>query len=181
MNAKTRRAPKIHGVNEARIRDAFQIIWWLQLGFQHGARKGASKAAAFSGFLALIWWVEFPLLLGSIALSIGRRNVRYYMSVDSVIAVRSSRKGWHIENHSSRCPGSGQGAQLRQMIMPQLAAVADNHGITIMATAANKTLASVYSRDSPGLEDVGRAFPRGRRMRRLPESAYPVHPIHLAP
>lgn len=168
MNAKTRRAPKIHGVNEARIRDAFQIIWWLQIGFQHGARKGASTAAAFSSFLALIWWLEFPLLLGSTALSICRRNVRYYMSDDAVIAVRSSRKGWHIENHSSRRPGSGQGAQLRKMIMPQLAAAADSHGITIMATAANKMLAAAYSRDFPGLEDVGRALPRGRRMRRLP-------------
>jgi hypothetical protein len=50
-------------------------------------------------------------------------------------------------------------------------------------TAANEQVASTYQREFPGLVDLGRGFPRGRRLCREPQAptASPVQLTHDKP
>jgi len=52
--------------------------------------------------------------------------------------------------------------------LTELREAADATGIPIYTTAANERLGTECSAELPGLVDVGRGYPRGRKMRREP-------------
>ena len=165
---QTQRPPTIAGLPEPRTIDTWRITWWNQIGYLHGARRGHGAGRAFSAVLAIMWWFSLPLLLVVQHGLNRRRSVRYYMSPtkDAVLAVAASRKGWAVQDHVAERPGTGQGRALRALVLPELTKAADAAGMRISATAANKTLAMQYAAELPGLVDVGRGIPRGRKMQR---------------
>ncbi|MBX9244647.1 hypothetical protein ICW40_07465 [Actinotalea ferrariae] len=157
--------------------DCLRIVWWAQLGYLHGARRGRLAGRLASGFLALMWWPTLPLLVIAQALLLARPRARYYMSPqrDAVIAVVASSDAWEIGEHLSAHPGHGRGRALRELMTAPVLAAADTTGIDVRANAATAELARRYITDIPGLVDVGRAFPRGRRLLRgaRPDPAAP--------
>lgn len=86
---------------------------------------------------------------------------------NAVIAISATRKGWHVSDHASAGPGTGQGKRLRAALLPHLTEYARNNPIAIHATAANAKLAAIYATELPGLKGVGvgAGFPRGRKLR----------------
>lgn len=164
------RPPPVPGLPTASWRDAPRLTWWAQRGFLHGASRGSSGSRAFSAFLAVAWAPCTPILLVGQAWAIRRPRTRYYLSPnrDAVMAVVARHNGWHVQEHSSAVPGTGRGRALRQLLVPALLAAADHEGVTVHATAANRTLAGQYAHELPGLVDVGRGTIRGRRLQRPP-------------
>jgi hypothetical protein len=164
------RPPAIPGAPAARPVDALRLVWWLERGLLHGARHGRGAGRALSAFAAALWWPTAPVLLPIQAALITSHRTRYYMTPqrDAVLAVIATRRGWKVENHATARPGTGQGRALRALVIPALLVVADNHHVPILATAANDNLAAMYAAELPGLVDVGRGVPRGRRLRRRP-------------
>ena len=71
------------------------LVWWLQVGFLHGATKGRPGARLLSGILWLGWWPAFPLLVIVQACLLSSRRSRYYLSPDrdAVLAIRATRQG----------------------------------------------------------------------------------------
>lgn len=167
-----RRPPAIEGAPAPRAVDVARIVWWSQLGYLHGARHGHGAGRALSALLALLWWpFAVPLLLPVQAVLVARRGARYYMSPerDAVLAVAATGTGWHIEDHATARPGTGRGRALRALVLLELYAAADGAGVPIYATAATARLAAGYTAEHPELVDVGRGYPRGRRVRREPQ------------
>lgn len=124
----------------------------------------------FSAFLAIMWWPAVPVGAAVQAYLLRRPAARYYISPerDAVLAVVATAEGWHVEDHIAARPGTGRGKALRTLVMPELRDRADADGIAIYTTAANERLARQYEDELPGLVDVGRGNPRGRKMRREP-------------
>lgn len=171
---RTTRPPAVQGVPAPRLADVARIVWWSQLGYLHGARHGHGAGRALSALLALLWWpFAVPLLLPAQAALVARRSARYYMSPerDAVLAVAATGKGWHIEDHATARPGTGRGRALRTVVLPELYEAADGARVAVYATAATAALAANYTAEYPQLVDVGRGYPRGRRMRREPQPA----------
>ena len=139
-------------------------------GYEHGIWAGRGAGRAFSAVLAILWWPALPLSLPVQLVLLRRRRARYYISPsrDAVLAVVATGRGWHVEDHASARPGTGQGRALRAYVLPELTAAADAAGIPIYTTAANEHLAQQYAEELPGLVDVGRGRPRGRRLHRPP-------------
>lgn len=166
----TPRPPLVAGALEAHLGDVPRILWWSQRGFLHGARHGHGAGRVASVLLALMWWPMFPLLMVVQAFLVSRRSARYYMSQerDAVLAIVSSADGWHVSDHIAARPGTGRGMALRELLLPELLAAADDAGIYVHATAATKRLATAYKAGLPDLEDVGRGWPRGRKLIRKP-------------
>lgn len=167
------RPPEVHGLLEARWWDAPRLTWWAERGFLHGATRGNVIARAFSAFLAVTWVPGVPVLVLGQTWALRRRTARYYLSPnqDAVLAVVARRDGWHVQEHTSRAPGTGRGRALRQLLIPGLLAAADDQGVTVHTTAANRTLAQQYASELPDLVDIGRGTWRGRRLQRVPEPA----------
>lgn len=167
---RTPAPPVVQGAPAARLRDALRIVWWSQRGYRHGAAHGHPAARALSALLWCVSWVVFPLsVLIQLAL-LGRRRARYYMTPtgDAVLAITATAKGWQVADHLCARPGTGQGRPLRDLVLPPVRVFADETGTMLYLTAVNKKMARTYAADLPGLHDVGRAWPRGRRMRREP-------------
>lgn len=165
------RPPAIEGVPAPRVVDVVRMVWWSQLGYRHGARHGRGAGRVLSAWLMLWWWpVAVPLLLPVQAALVRRRGARYYMSPerDAVLAVVATGKGWHVEDHATARPGTGRGRALRALVLPELCQAADAGRVPIYTTAATAALAAGYASEHPELVDVGRGWPRGRRMRREP-------------
>jgi len=164
--------PAVEGVSRARPVDAPRLLWWSQTGLRHGMGKGHWGARTLSGLLWFGWWPAFPLVAIVQAVRLGRQDIRYYLSRegDAVLAIRVTRTGWKVEDHLSAQPGTGAGARLRRQLLPALTAAADAAGVPIHATAASTELAAQYTHELPGLVDVDRGWPRGRRLRRDPEA-----------
>ena len=96
---------------------------------------------------------------------------------DAVLGVVATNKGWHVTDHVTTRTGTGRGRPLRALVLPELRAAADAAGIPIYTTAAHERLAAEYSAELPGLVDVGRARPRGRKLRRVcPRGSASDHP-----
>lgn len=117
-----------------------------------------------------MWWPAVPLSVPVQLALLARRRARYYMSPSrqAVLAVVATKHGWHVEDHAAARPGTGQGRALRARVLPELTAAADAGGVPIYTTAANRHLAQQYATELSGLVDVGRGWPRGRRMHRAP-------------
>ena len=171
---RTPRPPEVDSLPTPRAGDVVRLVWWLQVGFRHGIAGGSSGGSAggrlLSGVLWLGWWPTFPLLVIVQALLLGSRRSRYYLSPDreAVLAIRATRWGWLVQDHQSRRPGTGAGRALRAQLMPALVDAADRESVAIYTTAANPRLATLYTAELPGLVDVGRGWPRGRRLHRAP-------------
>lgn len=148
-----------------------QRLWrWNQRGYRHGTTKGSWVRRRVAGALFLGWWAMAPAMLALQFWMTARRSTRYYCDPadTTVLAITGHRNHWSIGDHASAKPGSQQGRRLRQLLLPTLTAYADAHGIAITANAAVPALVTRYAEDLPGLHDVGRALPRGRKMRREP-------------
>lgn len=173
MTEHAPRPPLVDGVPEPRSVDALRIVWWSQRGYRHGARHGRGTGRAFSAFLAVMWWLVIPMSIAVQAYLLSRRAARYYLSPahDAVLAIVATAAGWHVEDHVASWPGTGRGKVLRALVLPELRAAADAAGIPIYTTAATERLAAEYSDELPGLVEVGRGWPRGRKMRRDPQPA----------
>lgn len=167
---KNKRPPAVEGISTAGVSDAARLLWWGQKGFQHGATRGSIPGRAVGTVCAAMWWPMWPLLWVMQARAITRRATRYYLSPDgdATLSVGAKRGRWVIGDHLSARPGAGCGRALRVLLLPVLGVVADREGVVVEATAANTRLAEVYRADVPGLEVVGRGFPRGVRLRRAP-------------
>lgn len=173
MSSIAERPPTVPGLSEPGARYALRLLWWSQRGYWHGARHGRRAGRAFSAVLAILWWPAAPIGAIVQAYLLSRPAARYYLSPerDAVLAVVATGEGWHVEDHIAERPGTGRGKALRTLVLPALRARADAAGITIYTTAANERLGRQYAEELPGLVDVGRGNPRGRKMRREPSTA----------
>jgi hypothetical protein len=156
------------------VADYLKPTWWFWRASVHEACRGRGAARLFTAAQAVIWVPLSPVLTVARTLWVlcRTRRTRYYVSPegDAVLGVTVRSDGWHIADHISARPGSGQGRALRDLVRGPLLAEADRQGVTIHVTAANKKLAARYAQELPGLVDVGQAFPRGRWLRRLPNT-----------
>lgn len=160
------RPPTVAGTVPLRWIDGLRILGWTEIGYIHAAVRGSVVAGLFS----MAWVLSIPVLLLAQPFIVARRNARYYMTPerDAVLAVVTTKDGWKIDDHLSATPATGQGAVLRAILLTDLVTTADHHQLTIHATAAHPKLMARYITDLPGLVDVGRAWPRGRKLRRQP-------------
>lgn len=175
-NKRAPRPPLVDGVLIPRpVVDAVRLTWWMQRGFLHGARRGHGASRALSAYLAAAWWVMTPVLIPAQSYLLTRRHARYYMSPsrDAVLGIVATSAGWHVEDHAAARPGTGRGRALRALVLPKLLAAADAAGVAIHTTAVDPRLAVSYSAELPGLDDVGRGYPRGRKLRRKPNNREP--------
>jgi hypothetical protein len=157
--------------------DGFRITWW----FGHSFRLVAAKSQGFAKVYAAAFYVLSVALCIVLAMPaawyllwvLRRHSTRFYMTPehDAVLAVVATRNGWVLKDHASARPGSGRGRALRDVVLPELVRAADAGRIAVRLTAAHEDLARVYASEVPGLVDTGPAFPRGRKMRREPQTA----------
>lgn len=159
------------GVVLAGIADAPRIATWILRGWLHGATRGPWGGRVVSALCAAVGTPLWPLLAALVAAQTGTwGRSRLYLDPErrAVLGVTATRAGWRIDNHAARHPGRGDGKMLRARLLPALTAEADRLGVPVVLNAATPVLAARYRAEVPGLEDAGRAFPRGRRMHRLP-------------
>jgi len=167
----SRRPPPVVGCSAATFGRCLLLFRWGLLGVSYGMKRGPWPGRVVSAVLLVILWVFAPALLAAQFYAVARPWTRYYSSPtgDAVLAVIGHRGRWAIADHLSSAPGTGQGCVLREVLLPVLVAYADHHQLAIITTtAAAPALAEQYATALPGLRDVGRGFPRGRRMRREP-------------
>lgn len=164
--------PTVPGTLPPRLRDVPRMVWWSERGYVHGIRRGTTAERILSLVLALLWWPAYFLSLVVQLVAVGWPASRYYMTLDrdAVIAViGTNRHCWIVFDHMSARPGGGSGRDLRRAVLAMLCEAADEQGIVIQTIAANGRLAEIYRTDLPGLSFVGKALPRGKRMRREPD------------
>lgn len=170
------RPPDVLGVGRPRPRDCWQLSWWTGRGLLHGAGHGSLLDRCIA-VVALFGWLMgwFWLLPAIHRHRLGRPDLIWYGSphedhtVWSVKAtVTDGQTTWAFADHVSAHPGQRLGEALRAKVRPALLAAADANGVTITATAGSAKLARRYQDETPGLKDVGRALPRGRRLVRRP-------------
>lgn len=164
------RPPAVDGAPGPRLRDALKFVWWAERGYLYGAIHGVGAGRVFSAWLALCWWPALPLSIPVQFALMARPMARYYLTPerDAVLAVVARAGGWEIAEHASARPGSHRGEALHSLIEPHLFAAADAGSVWIVMTAASQKLAAAYMAALPGLENIGRGFPRGRRLSRRP-------------
>lgn len=167
------RPPAVPGVLTADPRLAVTLLRWLRTGYLYTARRTKSPwpARALAWYLAAAWWPLWPILYAVQWCLLARPSARYYLSADrtSILAITGKRADvWNLEDHASCQPGEGHGERLRDQLIPPLSTVCDEAGITLTCATAVPELAALYQQAIPGLHDIGRAFPRGRKLRRDP-------------
>lgn len=155
--------------------DGWRTATWFIRGLAYGARNARRRRdRAFSGFLLIPAGFLFPVAVLTQWRLIARPAVRYYFAPDkcAVIAIRCARDGWDLADHSSRHPkNTPEAAQLRRTVIDELLPFVDDHQITLHAVAAVDALAELYMKEIPGLRRVGRAWPRGIKLRRDPNQS----------
>lgn len=154
----------------ARLRDAPLLAAWQVRGWAHGATRGPWRGRAVATTCLGAGVPLFALLVALMAVQVASRRSRLYLDPGrtAVLGVTATRHGWRIENHAARYPGTDAGVRLREVLTPRLLGAADRHGVAIYLDATAPALAHRYAREFDGLEDVGPAPLRGRRMRRPP-------------
>lgn len=165
--------PSIPGIPEARIRDGARIWAWTAGGLLYGMLHGPFLGRLGSSVLAVLWIAAAPLGIVLQSAMIGRPWARYYLipEKDAVLGIVARADGWEVTDHVASAPGKGRGAALRTRLLPELTARADALQVPVYANAATKGLADRYRVEVPGMDDVGRAWPRGRKLRRKPNGA----------
>lgn len=149
------RPPVIEGVREARPADHIRALLWMMRGFMHEWKKSGPSV-----LLALLLFGWLPSLPLTIPIAISRtwaRRSRYYTTSNAILGVTAQRNGteWVLENHSSAHPGSGQGQNLRNLVIPALIGAVDAAGIQITVTTRSQHLARGYARDLGARATVG--------------------------
>ena len=184
----TARPPLVAGVETASWWVARRFTWWSIRGFAYSMRKKGIPLGTriFSGIMGAITTAPYPIFV--LIMDQPSRAARIYMTCDDgrpTATLRvTARPGnvWSIADHRSRTPGSnGYGRALRNKLLGALRDEADRRGITIKTIAASKGLAEIYKRELDGLEDVGWAIPRGRKLRRLPRPTRRPNHFAVAP
>jgi hypothetical protein len=175
--------PSVSGVRAATPADAGTIAWWTLRSVMH-RRPLWFKVLIFGVLpLALLLLNPWSLLFVSALTLAGtfgwqwvalttRLEVAAIYCPDgrplASVSVRRGRRAWHPGTHLARTIGVGHGAALRALVVPALLDQADALGVALVATAASESLARRYAADVPGLVDVGKGRPFGRKLRRDP-------------
>lgn len=141
----------------------------------------SAVALAIQGYdmwagILLVACVAAPVVVAMVypVLRLIPRTTIYWSADNSALLVvvmsgRRKRPVWRLSDHISARPRTGSGKRLRDSLYRPLMEAADRAGVTIRANAADDRLAQVYSNELPGLVDVGRAWPRGRKLERQPQ------------
>lgn len=166
------RLPAIDGTVEPRFVDVVRMPIWAIRGWWHQVlhrRQLASRI--FCLVLVVTGTLMMPLLVLVQLWFVHRPATRYYMSQqrDAVLGFTATRGGWCGSDHAVQHIGAGQGHALRQHISGPIREHLDQHQLRLTMTAANDQVAAIYQREFPGLVDLGRGFPRGRRLCREPQ------------
>lgn len=153
------------------------------MAYVHTMRRGSGwwPGAGLIAFLGTT--VLAPIVYVAFALDLRLGRTRYYFSPsrDADLSISVSKHGWRVGNRLSARPGEGQGRALRAIVLPELVSFAEDHRITVFATAATQHLADMYSREIPGLVDIGRHPLRGRGTRRDPNVIARIGPEFPGP
>ena len=168
------------GVESARPRDAWRLTWWTLRGWAEalGSNSVPPLARARLVILTLTGFMCYPLaVLIKASLILSSRRATYLTTARDVTAAVVAKKNrqWQLEDHS-RAQGA-RGQDLRDLVFPVLTQAADRDHVTITMTAASSRLAEIYCAEMLGLEAIGRAFPFGVKLQRLPS---PPHPEDVA-
>lgn len=170
VTSMTQLPPDVPGVLTAGPDMAGTMLRWSRAGYRYTVSRASSPRAAriVARCILAIWWPSWPLLYVVQRLLLRRRRARYYLSTDktAILAVVASKGTWVIEDHLSCEPGGGHGKRLRDVLVPSLLADGDQRGVAVELATVIPELAALYSQAVPGLDDVGRAWPRGRKLRR---------------
>lgn len=154
--------------------------WWHQVAHR---RQLASRT--FCLFLVVAGVRMMPVLVLVQLWFVYRPATRDYMSPqrDAILGFTVSQAGCRGDDHAVQHIGAGQGHALRQWISGPICEHLDRHQLRLTMTAANDQVAEIYQREFPGLVDLGRGFPRGRRLCREPQAptASPVQVTHDTP
>lgn len=166
------RLPAIDGTVEPRFVDVVRMPAWAVRGWWHQVlhrRQLASRI--FCLLLVVAGTVMMPLLVLVQLWFVHRPASRYYMSQqrDAILGFTATRGGWCGSDHAVQHIGAGQGQALRQLVSGPVREHLDGYQLRLTMTAANDQVAAIYQREFPGLVDLGRGFPRGRRLRRDPQ------------
>jgi len=184
------RPPEIAAAPPPRVRDWIRGTGWLGRMYVHELKKSRGVVAKTAATVQLGGYgISSPILLGlaPVVPWLKRKSTRYYMTParDARLGITAKADGWHFADHLSSRPGEKKGEALRDLIRGPLLAEADRLGVVIHLTAANDKVAGIYNRELPGLVDVGRGFPRGRRLERrpgaTPQPAVATGPAAAAP
>lgn len=161
---------ELPGTVNARLLDAPRIAAWQLRGWAHGAVHGPWRGRVVSSVCLLVGTPLWPLLAALVAVQAATPGVRLYLDPErtAVLGVATTSTGWRLENHATGRPGTGVGARLRALVIPELLDAADRHKVAVYLDASAPALARAYKRELPGLQDEGPAHLRGRRLRRSP-------------
>lgn len=161
---------ELPGTVNARLRDAPRIAAWQWRGWAHGAVRGPWRGRAVSAVCLVAGTPLWPLLAALVAVQAALPGVRLYLDPErtAVLGIATTSTGWRLENHSTGRPGTGAGARLRALVIPELLNAADRHGVAVYLDASAPALARAYMRELPGLRDERPALLRGRRLSRPP-------------
>lgn len=167
----TPRPPVVPGTISPRARDAGRLALWSLRGWLYGTTRGPWRGRIISGLLVLTGSTLFPLLVVLTAAHNARPSVRAYMDPArrAVLGVTVTPSGWRIDNHAAAHPGTGAGAALRALVLPDLLGMATATGTTIRLDASAPALARAYKRELPGLSETGPAVLRGSALLWRPE------------
>ncbi len=164
--------PDVPGTRPPGPGDAVRLTRWFRSGIRYSLRKATSWRTR--AYLRLLLTLSGPLWILIVCLKwveLRRPGRRYYFSLDdtAVLAFQVRRDGdWVLEDHDSQSPGTGQGLALRNLVRPQLTESLDAGGRGLHITAADVRLAAAYLAETPGMIDLGPAWPRGRQLFRPP-------------
>ncbi|GEL47144.1 hypothetical protein CHO01_22600 [Cellulomonas hominis] len=117
-------------------------------------------------------WIALSVATGLKVFVIHSQGGRFAAS----IGLLRTRRGWLIDDHTAARPGSNQGAALRSLLGPALAADADSKGVTILTRAATAKLSERYAGSLPGLHRAPGQERRKRGIRMVREPSAPVSP-----
>lgn len=134
------------------IAAALWIAWLVgnPMGLSEATRD-AVTVAAWTTLLLAVALVLTPIAMYLIPESIGLTTTYFTESGDAMLVILRAGRSWRISNHCALEPGSGQGEQLRKVLLPSLARYVDYRGITLRLTAGNARLAAKYAHEIPGL------------------------------
>lgn len=170
--ARAPRPPIVYELPPPRpVRDGIRVTWWLVRGFAHASarRKSPTRERAVAAALTLMT-VALVGVLAAVQVLVFAvdKCSRHYMSAerDAVLSIRASRRVWSVAGHAAARPGTGSGAGLRRIILPELLVAADDARVELHAVAASNGLRDQYAAEVPGLVSRGPAWPRGWHMHR---------------
>lgn len=136
------------GVRGVTVGDAWELCGWMFKGYIHAVKVTSGRqcavAAAMLGCLILTAPLLWPVMAGMICMP-GRYGWR---TDTAALFIAKRRNHWLLDTHLSRNPGTGQGAVLRDAVVPQLKAAATHEGTPVRFVPADPRLLARYTRDA---------------------------------